>query len=111
MKACTGLGNGEPVLRKKEIKGGKTRKTEGSDHVSTGKDCTTRGLSEKEGGTCGGSDLHCDRHILRKKDGHEACLVPLGEGLATWVCLHRPAGNEEIEEDRVFGCKVPDLLR
>ena len=36
---------------------GKIRETEGSDHASAGKECSTRGPSEAEEGTCGGSDL------------------------------------------------------
>ena len=36
-----------------------SKKAEESDHASAGKDCSTRGPSETEGGTCGGSDLQC----------------------------------------------------
>ena len=52
-------GNGTERLRR-EMKNTKKNKQEkeGSDQASAGKICSTKGPSETEGDTCGGSDLY-----------------------------------------------------
>ena len=64
-----------------KIRNKRQQKKEGSEHASAGKDCSTRGACETEGGTCGGSDLLTEK----REERVWTCRVRVGEGSATWL--------------------------
>ena len=63
----------------------KTKKTEGLDHASAGKGCSTQGPSETEGDTCGGSDLQRAHPGCKREERVWKCRGCVGEGAATWI--------------------------
>ena len=61
------------------------QKTEGSEQASAGKDCNTRGPSETEGSTSGGSDLQFEHPGCKREKSVWTCLLRVGEGSVTWL--------------------------
>ena len=59
----------EARTRKKKDK----KKTEGSNHASAGKGCSTRDPIETEGDTCGGNDLQCAHPGCKREERVWAC--------------------------------------
>ena len=57
----------------------KKKRTEGSDRASADKGCSTRGLSETEGGTSSGSGQQCAQPGCKSEERVWRCRVCVGE--------------------------------
>ena len=80
---ATGLETKSLYRVRMEKTGEKTKKTDGSNHASAGKGCITQAPNESDGGTCGGSDLHCAHAGVKREGRVWTCRVCVGVGAAT----------------------------